>query len=80
MSAGTPLKAIRIPPELGSEIVVTIERRNDHSREAPWTFTDFCLTAIAEKILKMARSGKRPRPNVTQVRKRESLPTHNQES
>jgi len=62
MSRGTPLRALRIPPALSAEIDTTITRRNHHSREEPWNWTDFCLAAIAEKILKMARSGKRPRP------------------
>lgn len=75
MSAGTPLKAVRIPPDLSIEIDRTIARRNYNSREAPWTFTDFCLTAIAEKILKMARSGKRPRPEVARIRRVNTRPT-----
>lgn len=62
MSRGTPLKALRIPAVLSEEIDRTIARRNYHSRRAPWTWTDFCLTAIREKILKMARCGKRPAP------------------
>lgn len=72
MSAGTPLKAVRIPPELGIEIDRTINRRNYNSRDAPWSFTDFCLIAISEKILKMARSGNRPRPEVKRIRRKDT--------
>lgn len=72
MSAGTPLKALRIPPKLAKEIDVTINRRNFYTRRKPWNWTDFCLAAIAEKIAKMARSGKRPRPDVAALLQRES--------
>ena len=62
MSRGTPTRTLRVPEALATEIDVTIRRRNDHTREEPFDWTAFALTAIAEKILKMARSGKRPRP------------------
>lgn len=74
MSKGTPLKALRIPQWLETEIMRTIERRNFHSKRKPWNWTDFCLTAIEEKIIKMARSGKRPRPILPHQRRAEVCP------
>lgn len=70
MSAGTPLRAVRIPRDLDAEVELTILRRNANSREEPWTFTEFCLRAIAEKVLKMARCGGRPRPPVPLIRQK----------
>jgi hypothetical protein len=55
-SKGTPIKTLRVPEDLSTEVQETIDRRNMWSRETAWTWTDFCLVAIREKIDKMRRS------------------------
>lgn len=56
MSKGTQVYSVRIPSELSSEISKTINRRNLFSKEGPWTFTDFILMAVREKLAHMERS------------------------
>lgn len=65
MSKGTPIRTLRIPPDLAAEIDATIKRRNQHSTAEPWHWSAFVLTTIRREIRKMARSraprGARPR-------------------
>lgn len=69
MSAGTPLRALRIPRDVEAMVEETILRRNANSPEAEWTFTEFCLRAIIEKVLKMDRCAGRPRRDAPLVRR-----------
>ena len=56
MSKGTKPVAVRLPKELLSEVVKTVERRNRNSTEGPWSLSDFIRIALVEKITKMHRS------------------------
>lgn len=66
MSAGNPVKPIRLPHDLLKAVHEEINRRNRHCREEPWTFSDYVREALHEKIAKGLRSrtkknGKPPR-------------------
>jgi mRNA deadenylase 3'-5' endonuclease subunit Ccr4 len=56
MSAGTPLRAFRIPDHEWEAAEFTVNKRNDNSRNPPWTMSAFIRLAIREKIKKMIRS------------------------
>ena len=56
MSRGTPNQTFRLLPSLKAECERTIEKRNNNTREAPWSFTEFIEIALREKIAKMERS------------------------
>lgn len=58
MSKGTKAFPVRLPNKLLQEVNETIQRRNDHSKEEPWTFSDFVRIALREKISKMERGRK----------------------
>jgi Arc/MetJ-type ribon-helix-helix transcriptional regulator len=60
MSLGTPRYTFRIPDELYTRMQSQIASRNLWTRKEPWTDSDFVRTAIEEKLLKMARSRRRP--------------------
>lgn len=56
MSKGNrPIKA-RVSQDEWDAILKCIARRNERSREAPWTASDFVRVAIQEKLSKMRRS------------------------
>jgi hypothetical protein len=58
-SKGTPIRTFRCQDDLWDQIKEAIERRNQWSRDEPWTLSDFMGAAIREKLAKMARSAKR---------------------
>ena len=58
MSAGTRIYPVRLRPELVELTEETIARRNEWTRDEPWTFSEFIRVALVEKIKKMARSRK----------------------
>lgn len=58
-SKGTPRITVRIPDDVRQMIEEVIAHRNLHSREKPWTLSDFAALAMIEKVRKMARSRKR---------------------
>lgn len=56
MSKGTRVYPVRLSPAVVELCEETIKRRNDWSREEPWTFSQFVRIALVEKVKKMARS------------------------
>lgn len=56
MSRGNTILTFRIDGGLQEDMELAIASRNEHSREAPWTTTDFIRLAIREKIDKGIRS------------------------
>lgn len=55
---GTPVRTFRCQDDLWNEVLETISRRNEWSKEAPWTISEFIGVSIREKIDKMARGRK----------------------
>lgn len=64
MSAGTPVRSVRIGEELWVRMRFQICSRNNWTREEPWNESDFIRIAIEEKLAKMARS-RNHRPSAT---------------
>jgi hypothetical protein len=58
MSKGRPVVPIRLDPGLIEDVELAIARRNEHSREQPWNFSDFVRVSICEKLDKMRRGRK----------------------
>jgi len=56
MSRGTKVVTFRIEPEMDAAIDLAIERRNERTKEEPWTRTDFYRAAFKEKLSHMERS------------------------
>jgi hypothetical protein len=63
-SKGTPRRSFRMSDDAFEQMLETIERRNVWTKEAPWSVSDFIGIAIADKIRKMSRSGKREVPQL----------------
>jgi len=59
MSRGSPLLTVRIPAELLALVDQTIARSAGTRRDGPWTRSSFIISAIEEKLAKMARSAGR---------------------
>jgi hypothetical protein len=60
MSKGTPIRSCRVDEETWQLVLATVQLRNYHSAEEPWTPANFIATAIREKVAKMDRSRGRP--------------------
>jgi hypothetical protein len=58
MSVGSPMVAVRFNPKLLTLMMARIEEANRNRQGAPWTRSDFILTAVREKLSKMERSRK----------------------
>lgn len=58
MSKGTKVFSLRIDDELFAAVHAAILKRNLHTRDEDWTFTDFMRAALREKLAKMERSRK----------------------
>lgn len=56
MSRGNPIVQMRVDDELLQKIDEAIESRNEHSREAPWTRSDWLRQAVLDKLSHIARS------------------------
>jgi hypothetical protein len=56
MSKGTKIIPFRCPGGLEEDMEIAIDDRNERTREAPWSRTDFILKAIREKLDHMQRS------------------------
>lgn len=56
MSRGSRIISFRIDDELLKAAEDLAAQRNERTREAPWTRTDFILKAIAEKVAHSRRS------------------------
>jgi hypothetical protein len=54
--SGSPVVTIRIPAELLTLVDQVVARSVATRRDGPWTRSSFILTAIEEKLKKMARS------------------------
>jgi len=52
----TPILSVRVPRILQEMMQSAIDCRNAHTRNPPWTRSDFIVLAIAEKVDKMHRS------------------------
>lgn len=65
MSAGTPVRAIRLSATLMAEIEITIARRNLWSREEPWNLSEFVRIAVTEKMKHMERSRQKRKSTTT---------------
>lgn len=57
-SKGTARYTFRLPTALVQHVEFTRSHRNNHTRNAPWTLSDFVREALAEKCWKMNRSRK----------------------
>lgn len=57
-SKGTPVRTFRCQEDLWDEVIETIARRNEWSKERPWSISEFIGVALREKIDKMARGRK----------------------
>lgn len=58
MSKGTTKYVFRLDDCQKMFVDVTIARRNEFTRDEPWTLSDFIRIAIWEKLRKMERSRK----------------------
>jgi len=58
MSKGRPVVPLRLDPGLIEDMEIAIIRRNENTRETPWSFSDFIRVAICEKLHKMKRGRK----------------------
>jgi hypothetical protein len=56
MSRGSPVVSIRIPAELLALVDQAVARSVDTRRDGPWTLSSFIVSAVEEKLKKMARS------------------------
>lgn len=56
MSKGTKVYPLRLPIDLVELVCDTIDRRNNNSKQPPWTLSDFLRQAIVDKLRKMHRS------------------------
>jgi hypothetical protein len=56
MSRGNPIVQMRVDDEFLQRIDEAIESRNKHSREAPWTRSDWLRQAVLDKLSHIARS------------------------
>jgi hypothetical protein len=56
MSKGNAIIGVRVKPELLARVQQTIERRNQLTREAPWSMTDFVLAAVHDKLRHLDRA------------------------
>lgn len=50
MRKGSPIIPVRVKPELLARMQQTIAQRNAFTREAPWSMTDFVLSAVQDKL------------------------------
>jgi hypothetical protein len=72
MSKGSPVLTIRIPAELLTLVDAAVARSVATRRDGPWTRSSFILSAIKEKIDKMARSAGRAESPVPATYRRDS--------
>jgi len=70
-SRGNPTLQVRVSPLFISQIDARIAQRNEHTREEPWTRSDFVFAAILEKLDHMKRSNERKKRKKTPVSKGE---------
>lgn len=56
MSRGSPLVSLRIPAELLELVDQTVARSMDTRKDGPWTRSSSILSAVEDKLKKMARS------------------------
>lgn len=60
MSAGTPIRTVRLDDQLWRAIKDQVAQRNIFSRSQPWTMSDFIAIALQEKLDKMRRCREHP--------------------
>jgi hypothetical protein len=59
---GSPVVSFRIPAELLEQVYQAVARSAHTRRDGPWTLSSFIVSAIAEKLKKMARSAGKASP------------------
>ena len=63
MSRGNPIVQMRVDEEFLAMIDAAIASRNEHSREAPWTRSDWLRQAAMDKLAHIKRSKAKKRRN-----------------
>jgi hypothetical protein len=59
---GSPVLSIRVPVELHEQMYQAVSRSAHTRRDGPWTLSSFIVSAIEEKLKKMARSAGKASP------------------
>jgi hypothetical protein len=62
MSKGSRIVPVRIPRELEVRILTAIERANHHTKEEPYTLSDWIRKCIEEKLAHLERSNRKKTP------------------
>lgn len=61
MSKGSPIVQVRVPADLLEEINNSIASCNENRQGEPYTLSSWILTAVHERLNKLARSSKTKR-------------------
>ena len=72
MAKGSPVVSVRIPAELLELVKEVIDRSADTRRDGPWTLSSFIVSAVEEKLEKMARSAGKSESPLPDSYKRDS--------
>jgi hypothetical protein len=72
MSKGSQIVPVRFPAELLQLVDQAVARSVSTRRDSPWTRSSFIVSAIEEKLNKMARSAGKPQSPVPPTYRRDS--------